>query len=197
MDDLAGHRVRERDVGADVEPEPDVGPRRRRRAPRVDDEEARAVATPLRRWWKKIGCVSRAFEPQRRIDVRLLDLPIGRRAAARSEHRRQTDDAGRVSGAVAAVDVVRAHDLARELLGEEVHLVRRLRAREDPEGRRRVRRASRGRRPSAARSSASSQVAGRRPSPSRTSGVVRRPFVAALIGSLQSCFAARRRRKAT
>ena len=99
------------------------------------------ACTPLSRWWKKIGWVSRAFEPQRRIDVRLLDLPIGRRAAARSEHRRQTDDAGCVSGAVAAVDVVRAHDLPRELLGEEVHLVRRLRAREDPEGLRRVGRA--------------------------------------------------------
>jgi len=22
--------------------------------------------TPLRRWWKKIGCASRAFDPQRR-----------------------------------------------------------------------------------------------------------------------------------
>ena len=25
------------------------------------------LCTPLRRWWKKIGCVSRAFEPQRRM----------------------------------------------------------------------------------------------------------------------------------
>jgi hypothetical protein len=23
--------------------------------------------TPFRRWWKKIGCVSRAFDPQRRM----------------------------------------------------------------------------------------------------------------------------------
>ena len=119
------------------------------------------LRTPLRTWWKKIGCVSRAFEPQRRIDVRLLDLPVGRRAAARSEHRRQTDDAGGVSGAVAAVDVVGADHLARELLRQEVHLVGRLRAGEDPEGRRRVRARIARRRPSAARSSASSQVAGR------------------------------------
>ena len=35
-------------------------------------------------------------------DVRLLDLPVRRRPAARSEHRRQTDDARRVSGAVTA-----------------------------------------------------------------------------------------------
>ena len=25
------------------------------------------LRTPLSRWWKKIGCVSRAFEPQSRI----------------------------------------------------------------------------------------------------------------------------------
>jgi hypothetical protein len=25
------------------------------------------LCTPLSRWWKKIGCVSRAFDPQRRI----------------------------------------------------------------------------------------------------------------------------------
>ena len=25
------------------------------------------LRTPLRRWWKKIGCVSRAFEPHRRM----------------------------------------------------------------------------------------------------------------------------------
>ena len=47
MDDLARHRVRQRDVGADVEPEPAVGPLRRRRAARVDDEEPGAVAHAL------------------------------------------------------------------------------------------------------------------------------------------------------
>ena len=48
VDDLARHRVRERDVGADVEPEPAVGPLRGRRAPRVDREQPRAVAHALR-----------------------------------------------------------------------------------------------------------------------------------------------------
>ena len=43
-------------------------------------------------------------------EVRLLDLAVRARPAPRSEHRRQTDDAGGVSGAVAAVDVVRAED---------------------------------------------------------------------------------------
>ena len=65
--------------------------------------------------------------------IGLLDLCVGRRAAARSEHRRQTDDARRVSGSVTGVDVVRAHHLTGELPRQEVHLVRRLGAGEDPE----------------------------------------------------------------
>ena len=63
-------------------------------------------------------------------EIRVLDLLVGAGAAARSEDRRQTDDAGSVSGAVAAVDVVAAHDLPGELLCDEVHLVRGLRAAE-------------------------------------------------------------------
>src|SRR5205807_2032645 len=50
--------------------------------------------------------------------------------ASRTEHCRQTDDGGSVSGAVAGVDVVRRHHAAHELLGGVVHLVRRLGARE-------------------------------------------------------------------
>ena len=61
--------------------------------------------------------------------VRLLDLAVGDRAAARAEHRRQTDDAGGVSGPVAAVDVVRTHAAARTSAPGS-SLVRRLRARE-------------------------------------------------------------------
>ena len=83
-------------------------------------------------------------------DVGLLDFPIGAGAAARSEDRRQTDDAGSVSGAVAAVDVVVAEDRASELLREEVHLVRRVRAAEDSE-RFRPWRSSERRKPAAAR----------------------------------------------
>ena len=66
-------------------------------------------------------------------DVRLLDFAVGARASTRPEHRRQTDDARRVSGPVATVDVVRAERDAGELLREEVHFVGGLRAAEDPE----------------------------------------------------------------
>src|SRR4029077_11305581 len=67
-------------------------------------------------------------------EVGLLDLLVGARPPARTEHRRQSGDAGSVSRAVAAVDVVAAEDGAGELLGDEVHLVRALRAAEEPEG---------------------------------------------------------------
>ena len=183
VDDLAGHRVRERDVGADVEPEPAVGPLRRRRAARVDDEEARAVPHPFEEVVEEDRMRLPGVRAPEEDHVRLLDLAVRRRPAARSEHRRQTDDARCVSGAVTRVDVVRAHHLARELLRQEVHLVRRLRAREDPERRRRVRLAG-PREPAATVSSASSQEAGRSASPSRTSGVVRRPFMHELLSSL-------------
>ena len=75
-------------------------------------------------------------------EIGLLDLLVGAGAAPGPEHRRQTDDAGCVSGPVAAVDVVRADRDARELLRHEVHLVRRLRAAEQAE---RVRAARRNR----------------------------------------------------
>ena len=138
MDDLARHRVRERDVGADVEPEPAVGPLRRRRPPRVDHEEPRPVVDALEQVVEEDRVRLAGVRAPEEDHVRLLDLRVRRRAAACSEHRRQTDDARGVSGSVAGVDVVRAHHLARELLRQEVHLVRGLRAREDPERRRRV-----------------------------------------------------------
>ena len=57
-------------------------------------------------------------------DVRLLHLTVGVRSASRTEDRRQTDDAGRVSGSVTAVDVVGVQDDAGELLRGVVELVR-------------------------------------------------------------------------
>jgi len=43
VDDLARDRVRQRDVRADVQAEPAVGPLRGRRAPGIDDVELRAA----------------------------------------------------------------------------------------------------------------------------------------------------------
>ena len=108
----------------------------RRRAPRIDDEEPRSVVDALEQVVEedrvRLACVRAPEEDH----VGLLDLCVRRRAAARSEHRRQTDDARGVSGSVTGVDVVRAHHLTGELPRQEVHLVRRLRAGEDAERRR-------------------------------------------------------------
>ena len=47
VDDLAPHRVGERDVGADVEAQPQVGPLGARRPPRVDRDQPGTPAHPL------------------------------------------------------------------------------------------------------------------------------------------------------
>src|SRR5437588_1150092 len=67
-------------------------------------------------------------------DICLLDLLIRVRSASRSENHRRTGDAWRMSGTVATIDIVAAHHHPRELLRNEIHFVRRLRATEHPEG---------------------------------------------------------------
>ena len=60
--------VGQRDVGADVEAEPAVGPLRRRwSAADRPRRAARRCWIAFSTWWKKIGCVSRAFDPHRRM----------------------------------------------------------------------------------------------------------------------------------
>src|SRR5581483_3292 len=100
-------------------------------APRVDDEELRTVPQPLEEMVEEDRMrLARVRSPQD-DQVRVTDLLVGARAAACTEHRRQTDDAGRVSGSVTAVDVVGVQDDPCELLRGVVELVRRLRAAED------------------------------------------------------------------
>jgi len=64
--------------------------------------------------------------PPKNDQVGFLNLLIRVRASAGSENRRQTGDAWSVSGPVAAIDVVAAHDGSSELLGEVIQLVGRL-----------------------------------------------------------------------
>ena len=56
-------------------------------------------------------------------DIGVFDFVIGTGAAARSEDRRQTDDAGSVSSAVTTVDVVAADHRANEFLRNVIQLV--------------------------------------------------------------------------
>src|SRR6185312_2758892 len=107
-------------------------------ASRVDDEQACAVVDALEQVVEEDRVRLAGVRTPQDDHVRFLDLFIGRRAAARTEYRRQTDDARCVSSSVTRIDVVGAHHLARELLRQVVHLVGRLRAREDPERTRRI-----------------------------------------------------------
>ena len=137
-DDLAADRVGQRDVRADVEAEPHVGPRGGTGPSRIDGVQPRALAHPFQQMVKEDRVrLTRVRSPENN-EIGVLNLPIRARAAARAEDRRQTDDARRVSRAVAAVDVVAADDAARELLREVVHLVGRLRTAEQPEALRAV-----------------------------------------------------------
>jgi hypothetical protein len=73
-DDLPADGVRERDVTADVEAEPDVGPFRRCGPPRVDRVQARALPDPLQDVMEEDRVrLPRVRAPQD-DDVRVLDL---------------------------------------------------------------------------------------------------------------------------
>ena len=155
----------------------------RRRAPRIDHEQARAV----------VDALEQVVEEDR---VRLAGVRAPEQDRRRSPRSRWYDDVpppapntvarpttlGACQVRLQRVDVVRAHHLARELLRQEVHLVRRLRAREDPERRRGV--GGTGTREAVRRAIERLVPAtrGEVRRPSRTSGVVRRPAVAATSG---------------
>jgi hypothetical protein len=133
MDDLARHRVGERDVTADVQAQPHVGPLGRRSPSRVDHVEPGPAPDSLQQMMEPDGVRGARVRSPEEHDVRVLDLAVGARASTRAEYRRQTDDARRVSCPVATVDVVGAERDTGELLREEVHLVGGLRAAEDAE----------------------------------------------------------------
>ena len=90
VDDLARHRVRERDVGADVEPEPEVGPLRRGRAARVDDHQLRAAcARPSARGGRRSGAPRARSSPRGRSGPR---FGSPRRSSYRRLHRTPSPD---------------------------------------------------------------------------------------------------------
>ena len=76
------------------------------RPPRIDDVQACAVVHALEHMVEEDRVRLARVRAPEEDEIGLLDLLVRARAAARSEYRRQTDDARGVSGAVAAVDVV-------------------------------------------------------------------------------------------
>src|SRR5262249_34530822 len=99
----------------------------------VDDDQPRPVPNPSQDVVEEDGVGLAGIRAPQHDEIAVLDLLVRAGPASRSEYRRQTDDRGSVSGAVAAVDVVGAEDLPDELLRQEVHLVRCLRTAERPD----------------------------------------------------------------
>ena len=74
-DDLPSHGVGERDIGSDVEPQPHVGPLRRRGAPRVHHEQAGAAADALQQVMEEDRMRLPRVGAPKQDDVRFFHLP--------------------------------------------------------------------------------------------------------------------------
>jgi hypothetical protein len=79
-------------------------------------------------------CLSGVASPEDN-EIRLLDFTVGGRPAACSKNRRQTGDAGGVSGSVTAINIVATNCRPDELLCGVVDLIGGLGAAEHPERR--------------------------------------------------------------
>src|SRR4051812_37226105 len=106
VNNLPRHCVGNRDVGSDVQAQPHVGPRRGRRAARIDDIQSRAVLDPLEEMVEPDRMRLTGVRAPEEDEVSMLRFLVRARRAASSQDCRQTDDARSVSGSVAAVDVV-------------------------------------------------------------------------------------------
>src|SRR5262249_29600369 len=129
--DFASDCIGKSNVAPDVETCPHVGPLHGTRTPRIDRVQTRPVPNSLQDVVEENRmCLSGIRTPEKN-HIGFFNLLIGITAPAYSKNRRQTGDAWGMSSPVAAIDVVTAHDDTRELLRNEVHFVRRLRATED------------------------------------------------------------------
>ncbi len=133
-DDFAADGVCERDIRADIDSQPTIGPSSARRPAGIDDVQLGAVAYAAQDVMEEDRMRLARIRSPEHDQVGALDLLVGARAAACPEYRRQTDDARGMSSSIAAVDVVAADDRTSELLGDVVHLVGGLRAAEHPKG---------------------------------------------------------------
>src|SRR6201999_2238509 len=114
-DDDACHRIGERDVGADVNAQPDVAPHRGCGATRVDDVQRCAVLDALEKMMKPDRMRFTGVRTPEENEVSVLRFLVRARRTTGAKDGRQTDDRRRVSGPIATVDVVVAEDLSRHL----------------------------------------------------------------------------------
>ena len=75
-DDLARDRVRQRDVGADVDPEPKIGERRRLGPARIDHDQPRPVLEPAQDVVEEDGVRGAGVRPPQQHEVGVLDLLV-------------------------------------------------------------------------------------------------------------------------
>jgi hypothetical protein len=127
------HGIGQGDIRPHMERQPPVGPLGRTGAPGVDYKKLRPAMNSLQRVMEEDGMRFPRVRSPQEDHVAFFNLAIRTCAAARSEYRRQTDDAGGVSSPVTAINIVRAHHGTDELLSYIVQFVRSLGATEHAE----------------------------------------------------------------
>jgi hypothetical protein len=76
VDDLAGHRIGQGDIAADIEPQPQVGPFGRRRAARVDRDQPGAAVDPAEQVMEEDRVGLAGVAAPQDDEIRLLDLTV-------------------------------------------------------------------------------------------------------------------------
>jgi hypothetical protein len=130
MNDFAGHRVGEVNIGAHVKAKPSVRPLCRAGTARINYEQLRAIVNALKHVMEKDWVRFARVGTPKQDRVRIFGFTIRTGASARAEDRRQTGDAGGVSSTIAAINVVRPHYGTDKLLRRIVELVGGLRTAE-------------------------------------------------------------------
>jgi hypothetical protein len=128
VNDLAANTVGQRDIGADVETEPSVGPLGRLRPARIDGIDLGPFVNRFQGVMKENRMRFAGIGAPEDEQIRIFSFAVGRGATASSEYRHQTGDARSVSSSITGIDVIGADHRPSELLGDEVHLVGRARA---------------------------------------------------------------------
>lgn len=121
--DLASEAIRERDIRSNINSKPSVGPLCSRRAPGIDNIELCSGVDGFENVMKEDRMRFERIGSPEDNNIGLFGLMVRARTTTRSKYGRQTDDAGSMSSAIAAIDVVGTHHLPREFLRRVVHLI--------------------------------------------------------------------------
>ena len=120
---LPGHGIGQGDVRSHVESQPQVGPSGGLAVPGIDAEKARPAADRPDNPVEENRMSGPGVGSPQDHHLGVIHLLVGTGSPPGSEDRRQTGDAGSVSGSVAGIYVVGAHHHPSELLCQIVGLV--------------------------------------------------------------------------